>query len=288
MLAQRRRLLRRQRTRHRAHRSRGRWPDAAARWCSSAGHRRHRTAGRIPQQRPAWRAAGFRGAAVVVWPCRCCRRAHRTAGCQRRSRRAGSRPGVAGPQGHRPHRAGQLAAGPGALLAELRKGGLRVHTNVQDVAAVAGRSGALEAVEWRADGMQARVDCDALLQSTGWMPALQLLLARGGTLRFDARLGQHLPDALPRGVFVAGRANGCFDFDARVTDGQAAGERAAQFTAGHASDCDVQRTARSPQSFSSRATVPPRPPARSSSISTKTWCWPIWPTRRRRASTAWS
>ncbi len=77
-----------------------------------------------------------------------------------------------------------------------------------------------------------RVSCDALLQSTGWMPALQLLLARGGTLRFDAKLGQHLPDALPRNVYVAGRANGCFDFDSRIADGRAAGERATQFAAG--------------------------------------------------------
>jgi sarcosine oxidase subunit alpha len=120
----------------------------------------------------------------------------------------------------------------GALLAELRNGGLRVHTNVRGIAAVADSSGTLEAVELQSDGLNARVECDALLQSTGWMPALQLLLARGGTLRFDARLGQHLPDTLPRGVLVAGRANGCFEFDARLADGTAAGERAARCALG--------------------------------------------------------
>jgi sarcosine oxidase, subunit alpha len=121
-----------------------------------------------------------------------------------------------------------------ALLAALRNAGLRVHANVQHIAAVAGSDGTLAAVEWQSDGLKASVDCDALLQSTGWMPALQLLLARGGTLRFDARLGQHLPDALPRGVFVAGRANGCFDFDSRIADGNAAGERAARAASGTA------------------------------------------------------
>src|SRR5690606_20686613 len=49
----------------------------------------------------------------------------------------------------------------------------------------------------------------------------------GGTLRFDSALGQHLPDVLPPGVFVAGSANGRFSAGDRAWDGQVAGERAA-------------------------------------------------------------
>jgi sarcosine oxidase subunit alpha len=109
----------------------------------------------------------------------------------------------------------------------LEAAGVRVHTRVTGIEARAGSDGALAQVQWTADGIRAQVDCDALLMSVGWMPALQLALQRGGTLRFDSALGQHLPDVLPPGVFVAGSANGRFSAGDRAWDGQVAGERAA-------------------------------------------------------------
>lgn len=116
----------------------------------------------------------------------------------------------------------------GPAMTQLQVAGMRLHERVRQMAAIPGSAGVLAGIECHASGIAARIDCDALLVSTGWMPALQLLLARGGTTRFDATLGQHVPDALPRGVFVAGRANGCFAFEARVADGTAAGEAAAR------------------------------------------------------------
>jgi sarcosine oxidase subunit alpha len=113
-------------------------------------------------------------------------------------------------------------------ITRLQLCGVRLHERVRHVAARSGSSGALAGVEWQAEGIGARIDCDALLMSTGWMPALQLLLARGGSVRFDAALGQHVPDAVPAGLFVAGRANGCFAFDARLADGTVAGTAAAK------------------------------------------------------------
>ncbi len=114
----------------------------------------------------------------------------------------------------------------------LRAAGVRVHGNVRAIAAQAGSDGTLAAVEWLGAGRREQVTCDCLLMSTGWMPALQLALQCGGSITFDAALGQHLPQTLPAGLFVAGRANGCFDFADRATDGAAAGEQAARHARG--------------------------------------------------------
>lgn len=122
---------------------------------------------------------------------------------------------------------------PAALpLAALRTAGIRVHGNLREVDAVPGSDGALAAVEWQGNGGHERISCDCLLMSTGWMPALQLALQRGASIRFDDAIGQHVPEALPAGVFVAGRANGVFDFEHRAADGSAAGERAARYARG--------------------------------------------------------
>ncbi|MET0282068.1 MAG: 2Fe-2S iron-sulfur cluster-binding protein [Steroidobacteraceae bacterium] len=120
-----------------------------------------------------------------------------------------------------------------ALVAQLRQAGVRLHDGAQRMAAQCGVDGALAALEWLGnDESRQRIDCDALLVSTGWTPALQLALQRGATMRFDATIGQHLPDRLPHGLFAAGRANGCFNFDARLADGASAGEQAARHAAG--------------------------------------------------------
>ena len=121
----------------------------------------------------------------------------------------------------------------GAALPEdmLRAAGVRVHAGVAGIAAQSAASGALAGVELSGSA-RARVECDALLLSTGWMPALHLALQRGATVRFDAQLGQHVPASLPAGLFVAGSANGCFAMEARARDGAAAGASAALHAAG--------------------------------------------------------
>jgi sarcosine oxidase subunit alpha len=127
-----------------------------------------------------------------------------------------------------------------ASFAELRNAGVHVHDGVREIAAVPGSDGALRGVEWIADGGPARIPCDCLLMSTGWMPALQLALQAGASIVFDDRLGQHVPQVLPPGLFVAGRANGCFDLAAREVDGTAAGESAASHAMGRATNAGWQ------------------------------------------------
>jgi sarcosine oxidase subunit alpha len=119
-------------------------------------------------------------------------------------------------------------------LAALRAAGIRVHGNVRAIAAQPGSDGALAAVEWVGASGREQVRCDCLLMSTGWMPALQLALQCGGSITFDAALGQHVPQTLPTGLFVAGRANGCFNFTDRAADGKTAGELAARHVRGEA------------------------------------------------------
>ncbi len=93
------------------------------------------------------------------------------------------------------------------------------------------------------------------------MPALQLLLQRSGTIRFDATLGQHVPDAVPRGLFVAGRANGCFDFHARSRMAPAAGEQAARHAASTA-DASMTSEYSAPRDTHSHSHAAPLFPSR--------------------------
>ncbi|MBU3693971.1 MAG: FAD-dependent oxidoreductase, partial [Rhodocyclaceae bacterium] len=72
-----------------------------------------------------------------------------------------------------------------------------------------------------------RIDCDGVAMSTGWAPAANLLYQAGTRMRFDERLQQFVPDALPEGVFACGRVNGVYGFDAKLADGARAGAAAA-------------------------------------------------------------
>ncbi|OZM79510.1 2Fe-2S iron-sulfur cluster-binding protein [Pseudonocardia sp. MH-G8] len=63
------------------------------------------------------------------------------------------------------------------------------------------------------------VACDLLLVSGGWNPAVHLFSQARGKLRYDAGLGAFVPgEALPD-TTVAGSANGRFDLDACLNDG---------------------------------------------------------------------
>lgn len=66
------------------------------------------------------------------------------------------------------------------------------------------------------------IACDTLLMSVGWAPAAPLLYQAGTRMRYAERPGQFLPDALPAGVFAAGRVNGVFGLPERLVDGRAA------------------------------------------------------------------
>ena len=72
-----------------------------------------------------------------------------------------------------------------------------------------------------------RIDCDGVAMSVGWAPAAGLLYQAGTAMRFDAAVGQFVPNRLPDGVFAAGRVNGVFGLEQRIGDGARAGHAAA-------------------------------------------------------------
>jgi sarcosine oxidase subunit alpha len=71
-------------------------------------------------------------------------------------------------------------------------------------------------------GEPERIDCDLLLVSGGWNPAVHLFSQAGGTLRYDAALGAFVPrDELAR-TSVAGAAAGVFGLAGCLDEGRRA------------------------------------------------------------------
>ena len=119
-------------------------------------------------------------------------------------------------------------------LDAIKAAGLQLLTDVVPVEALAGSDGCLQALSLRTAAGPVHLNCDALLLSAGWMPALQLALQGGATLRHDDGLQQHVPATLPHGVFVAGRANGQYSITGKAADGRCAGAAAAAYASGQA------------------------------------------------------
>ncbi|SFB43189.1 sarcosine oxidase subunit alpha [Amycolatopsis marina] len=63
------------------------------------------------------------------------------------------------------------------------------------------------------------IDCDLLLVSGGWNPAVQLFSQAGGTLRHDDTVGAFVPDAARQRVSVAGAVRGEFTLHGCLADG---------------------------------------------------------------------
>jgi sarcosine oxidase subunit alpha len=68
--------------------------------------------------------------------------------------------------------------------------------------------------------------CDAIVVSVGFAPAAALLYQAGARFEHDPALGQFVPQALPPGLFAAGRVNGVYDLAGRLGDGERAGSEA--------------------------------------------------------------
>jgi sarcosine oxidase subunit alpha len=117
----------------------------------------------------------------------------------------------------------EVLAGWAPYEAHAGKGGALAALSVAPVGAAAG---AVEIARLR------RLNCDALLLSTGWAPALQLAAQAGARVLFDEARQQHRATDLPPGLFVAGRAAGEFEFGARLADGRRAGAAAAAVAVG--------------------------------------------------------
>ncbi|MEP7311796.1 MAG: FAD-dependent oxidoreductase [Pseudomonadota bacterium] len=114
----------------------------------------------------------------------------------------------------------------------LADAGVETLNDCVPVAAQANGKGLLAGVSLLLAGGQRSLDCDALLLSGGWMPALQLGLQAGASVVFDTTLQQHRPHRLPPGLFIAGRANGYFSTTEKQADGHAAGVAAAACSRG--------------------------------------------------------
>ncbi len=75
-------------------------------------------------------------------------------------------------------------------------------------------------------GAVTAIECDLLLVSGGWNPAVHLFSQVRGRLRYDDRLGAFVPAEQLDGVAVAGAAAGLFDLAACLADGRRAAREA--------------------------------------------------------------
>jgi sarcosine oxidase subunit alpha len=64
-----------------------------------------------------------------------------------------------------------------------------------------------------------KLDCDGIAMSAGWAPAGALLYQSGMGVVYNNNIQQFVPNRLPKGVFAAGRVNGVFGLEARISDG---------------------------------------------------------------------
>lgn len=76
-------------------------------------------------------------------------------------------------------------------------------------------------------GPSQTLECDVIVTSVGYSPALELLHHAGGKVALEANAGELLPTQLPAGVFVAGSANGVPSAEVAKWDGILAGYQAA-------------------------------------------------------------
>lgn len=67
------------------------------------------------------------------------------------------------------------------------------------------------------------IDCDTILMSSGWNPAVHLHSQSGGSLTFDEALGAFLPSKSAQAAVNVGAAAGIFDPDAAIVSGRVAG-----------------------------------------------------------------
>ncbi len=123
-----------------------------------------------------------------------------------------------------------------ALAGRVDEAGITVHRGhcVYEAVAAAGkkRIRAATICPLDADGRPrtealTRITCDGIAMSVGWTPNGGLIYQAGGRFTHDARVEQLVPQALPPGVFAAGRVNGVFDLESQIDDGYRAGLAAA-------------------------------------------------------------
>jgi sarcosine oxidase subunit alpha len=75
-------------------------------------------------------------------------------------------------------------------------------------------------------GDKLRIECDLVVTSVGYAPLAQLACHQGGCLEYDPAVSAFRLDGYPDGGDVAGSVNHCYDLEAVLADGRAAGARA--------------------------------------------------------------
>ena len=119
-------------------------------------------------------------------------------------------------------------------LAEPRTGSLQSALVARvGIAPAAGSGAAGRAVDLR---WRARIACDTIAVATGWTPNAALPSQAGVRFRYDEERAQLLPDAVPEGVFLAGRVRGVYELAAQREDGRGAGLRAAAHAGARANE----------------------------------------------------
>ena len=114
---------------------------------------------------------------------------------------------------------------PGA--SELAEAGLDLLevVDARDGRAITGTDGGDRLERVFVDGSP--IDCDLLLVSGGWNPAVHLFSQSRGAIRYDEDIAAYVPDAPVQATFVAGSANGTFALEGCLSEGAEAGARAA-------------------------------------------------------------
>jgi len=74
---------------------------------------------------------------------------------------------------------------------------------------------------------ESRIDCDTILVSGGWTPAIQAGVSEAGVRRYAEPIAAFVADRQPDWRLTAGAASGLFELSQVIADGFAAGERAA-------------------------------------------------------------
>ncbi len=113
-----------------------------------------------------------------------------------------------------------------ALAAEQAGRGGRVMLGAR-VVATRGGSGLTSITVRDAAGRTSEVAADLLAVSGGWNPSVALASHLGARPRWSDAIGAFVPGERPRGMIVAGAANGAFALGAVLREGEAAGAAAA-------------------------------------------------------------
>ncbi|MFT4043144.1 MAG: 2Fe-2S iron-sulfur cluster-binding protein [Gordonia sp. (in: high G+C Gram-positive bacteria)] len=106
------------------------------------------------------------------------------------------------------------------LTAESARRGITLHSGGAVVRALTDERGVLHAARL-ADGRH--IDCDTILVSGGWNPAVHLFSQLRGSIAFDAHASAFLPTGTLDGVEIVGAAAGMVHEGACLTDGRRGG-----------------------------------------------------------------